>query len=75
MFRLFPIARLTVLLTAGLSIADAGHFKVFILTGQSNSIGTTNCAETDISPGTDPADSRVKFFWSNVADATTSLGD
>lgn len=75
MFQLFPIARLTLLLTAGLGIADAGHFRIFILTGQSNALGTTNGAETDVSPGADAADSRVKFFWHNVADATTSLGD
>jgi hypothetical protein len=75
MFQLFSIARLTLLLTAGLGIADAGHFRIFILTGQSNALGTTNGAETDVSPGADAADSRVKFFWHNVADATTSLGD
>lgn len=52
----------------------AAHFKVFVLTGQSNSLGTTNGTENDVSPGSDPADSRVKFYWHNVADATTTLG-
>ena len=75
MRRLFSITRLSLLLTAALGIADAAHYKVFVLTGQSNSLGTTNGTETDVSPGTDPSDTRTKFFWSNVADATTSLGD
>ena len=51
------------------------HYKVFILTGQSNSLGTTNAGETDPTPGTDPADAHIKFCWHNVVDATTSLGD
>ena len=72
MFRLISIAPLILLLTAGL---HAAHYKVFILTGQSNSLGTTNGTETDLSPGVDAADSRVKFFWHNVADASTSLGN
>ena len=55
--------------------ADAAHYKLFVLTGQSNSLGTTNGGEADTSPGTDPADAHVKFFWHNWADATTSLGD
>ncbi|MCP5533489.1 MAG: exo-alpha-sialidase [Akkermansiaceae bacterium] len=55
--------------------ADADHIRVFVLTGQSNSLGTTNGTETDLTPGSDPADAHVKFWWHNVADATTSLGD
>ena len=55
--------------------ARADHIRVFILTGQSNSLGTTNGTEADVSPGADPADTRVRFWWHNVADATTSLGD
>jgi sialidase-1 len=61
------------LLLTALPVA-AAHYQVFLLTGQSNSLGTTNGTEADLSPGSDPADSRVKFFWHNVADATTSLG-
>jgi lysophospholipase L1-like esterase len=68
----FLLPALALLLTA--FPGEAAHFKVFILTGQSNSLGTTNGAETDPSPGSDPADARVKFFWHNVADAATSLG-
>ena len=57
-----------------LTCARAEHYRVFVLTGQSNSLGTTNGMETDVSPGADAADSRLRFFWHNVADATTSIG-
>jgi hypothetical protein len=50
------------------------HYKLFILTGQSNSLGTTNGSEPDTAPGPDPADARIRFFWHNLADANTSLG-
>ena len=40
--------------------------KVFVLTGQSNSLGTTaDPAEDDTSPGEDPLDARIPFLWSN----------
>lgn len=69
--------------TGGASIDDvtvnapppSTHHKLFILTGQSNSLGTTNGGEADTSPGTDPADAHVKFFWHNWAGPSTSLGD
>ena len=57
------------------STVRAEHYKIFVLTGQSNSLGTTNGNEPDLSPGVDAADPRVKFFWHNVADATTSIGN
>jgi lysophospholipase L1-like esterase len=57
------------------SPVSASHHRIFILTGQSNALGTTNGSETDVSPGTDPADARVRFFWHNVADAAVSIGD
>ncbi|MCU0795406.1 MAG: exo-alpha-sialidase [Akkermansiaceae bacterium] len=53
----------------------AEHVKVFVLTGQSNSLGTTNGAESELTPGADPADAHIRFWWHNVADATTSLGN
>ena len=53
----------------------ADHIRLFVLTGQSNSLGTTAGGEADPSPGSDPADDAIKFFWHNVADASTSLGD
>ena len=47
--------------------------QVFVLTGQSNSLGTTaDPNETDITPGTHPADRNVKFFWAN---RSTRAGD
>ena len=48
---------------------------VYILTGQSNSLGTTYGNETDKLPGVDPADGAVAFWWNNFADAGVSLGD
>lgn len=48
--------------------------KVYILTGQSNSLGTTNGSELDRLPGLDPADDQIRFWWANVADASSSLG-
>jgi len=40
--------------------------KVFVLTGQSNSLGTTEDPdEKDITPGKDPLDEQIPFFWSN----------
>ena len=55
--------------------AHAAHYRLFVLTGQSNSLGTTNAGEADPSPGTDPADAHVSFFWQNWVNATTPLGD
>ena len=66
-----PLASL--LLTAG--ALQAEHYKLFILTGQSNSLGTTNGGEADPTPETDAADQHIKFAWHNVADASTSLGN
>ena len=55
-------------------LAEATHYKLFILTGQSNSLGTTNGGETDPTSGSDPADQHVPFFWHNVVDASTTIG-
>lgn len=63
---------LLVLLMPQLGLAT--HYKLFVLTGQSNSLGTTNGGEADPSSGTDPSDSNVLFAWHNVVDATTSIG-
>ncbi|BCX46164.1 G-D-S-L family lipolytic protein [Haloferula helveola] len=71
-----PLAALTLAVCLTVcSAVRAEHYRVFVLTGQSNSLGTTNGSEADVTPGTDPADSRLRFFWHNVADASTSLGD
>jgi hypothetical protein len=73
MHRLFQLS--AAMLWLMVSAASAAHYRLFILTGQSNSLGTTNGTEADLTPGSDPADARVKIWWHNVADATTSLGD
>ena len=75
-----PVRRLLGLLAclavmAGATDARAAHYKLFVLTGQSNSLGTTNAGEADVSPGSDPADGRIPFYWHNWVDATTSLGN
>ncbi|MFY7817612.1 MAG: sialate O-acetylesterase [Akkermansiaceae bacterium] len=56
-------------------LLQAAHIDVFVLTGQSNSLGTTAGAELDVSPGSDPADSGVRFFWSNRATSSVVIGD
>ncbi|MFT5131430.1 MAG: hypothetical protein ACI8W8_005066, partial [Rhodothermales bacterium] len=57
------------------SFRASNHLKLFVLTGQSNSLGTTAGGEADPEPGADSADSQVRFFWHNVANEKTSLGD
>lgn len=52
----------------------ATHYKLFILTGQSNSLGVTDGGEVDPTSGSDAADAHVIFSWHNRVDATTSLG-
>lgn len=55
-------------------VVFASHFDVYILTGQSNSLGTTSSNETMISPGTHVADAQTHFFWSNVNTTSTDPG-
>lgn len=55
--------------------ARAAHLKLFVLTGQSNSLGTTDGDGAEPSPGADPADAEVRFCWHNLANAAKSLGD
>ena len=70
---------LTALLLAQMAAPHAAeparHYKLFVLTGQSNSLGTTNGGEDDPTPGSDPADAHIRFFWHNLANASKSLGD
>ena len=40
---------------------------VFILTGQSNMLGTTGAADAMSDPGDDPGDAATRIFWSNVS--------
>lgn len=62
---------LLILLTAIVS-AQAGDVDVYILTGQSNSLGTTNLESAGFAPGTHPADAQTNFFWSNVNASNTA---
>ncbi len=54
--------------------SESAHYKLFILTGQSNSLGTTNAREPNPSSGADPSDSHIPFFWHNVVNAGTTIG-
>ena len=74
MMNLRPLT-IAILLWFSPSLGLAKHYQLFVLTGQSNSLGVTNGGESDPTIGTDPADSEILFYWDNVANATTSLGD
>jgi hypothetical protein len=50
--------------------ARGATWDVYILTGQSNSLGTTNL-ENPSGPGSHPADTETAFFWSNVNSSNT----
>ncbi|MFA7174095.1 MAG: sialate O-acetylesterase [Kiritimatiellia bacterium] len=55
------------------SVVIAKRLVIFVLTGQSNSLGTTaDPGEKDISPGEDPLDITIPFFWRN---RSTRAGD
>jgi len=43
------------------------HYKIYILTGQSNSLGTDSGTEINKLPGFDPADSQIPFWWHNIS--------
>jgi hypothetical protein len=51
------------------TVARAVVLDVYVLTGQSNSLGTTfgeGSTAAEYGPGADPADVNTRFFWSNV---------
>ena len=52
----------------------AAHYTLFVLTGQSNSLGTTNAGEADPTSGSDPADAHVLFAWHNIAGEGITIG-
>ncbi|MBP7276252.1 MAG: hypothetical protein KBA51_08630 [Kiritimatiellae bacterium] len=54
--------------------APAAHYKLFVLTGQSNSLGTTNGGEADPTSDTDPADAHIPFAWHNIAAEGVTIG-
>lgn len=63
-----------VVAVAGIVPASAKTLRLFVLTGQSNSLGTptTNTEALMVLPkvGTYPADTNVPFFWDNTTDGT-----
>ncbi len=74
LFRMKFVLLLAALLLVTAS-ARAAHVKLFVLTGQSNSLGTTDGDGAEPSPGADAADKEVRFFWHNLANVAKSLGD
>jgi len=52
-------------------LAQADTLDVYILTGQSNSLGTTNLEGATFDPGTHLADAQTNFFWSNASTASS----
>lgn len=65
--------RLAILCACGAIVpcVRAVQYDVYILTGQSNSLGTTGSGDTLPLPGSDPTDADTKFFWSNVSASNT----
>jgi hypothetical protein len=61
----------TCVLVVLVSTARAGTLEVYILTGQSNALGTT-AGETPFDPGSHPADAQTALFWSNVSGTGSS---
>lgn len=55
-----------VLLTLA-TTAPAAEVEVYILTGQSNMLGTTAADDPQPAPGKDPADAAMRMLWSNVS--------
>ncbi len=51
--------------------SPAVEYDVYILTGQSNSLGTTGSGDTLPATGADPADGQTGFYWSNVSASNT----
>lgn len=60
-----------IVILAGTASARADNLDVYILTGQSNSLGTTNL-ESPSDPGLHPADSQTDFFWANASGGSSS---
>lgn len=63
---LFKCLCVGIVIFATISFAKAANLRVYLLTGQSNSLGTTNL-EPPFELGTHAADSQTHFFWSNVS--------
>jgi hypothetical protein len=67
-------------LVALAATATAAEVELYILTGQSNMLGTTAADDPQPAPGKDPADATARMLWSNVSPANAGwpprlLGD
>ena len=55
------------------ALVSGQTLQIFVLTGQSNSLGTlatTDTTMTGVAAGADPIDAQIPFFWDNRADGT-----
>lgn len=68
---ILAIGGLLLVATAGSHAGLAVEHQVYILTGQSNSLGTTAAGDPLGLPGADAADGDTTFFWSNVTSTNT----
>jgi hypothetical protein len=50
-------------------VACGADYDVYVLTGQSNSLGTTGSGDPQTLPGTAASDPQAAFFWANVTSA------
>lgn len=66
-----PTMAVCVLLLAP-AVGLAVEYDVYILTGQSNSLGTTGSGDSLMSPGADEVDGQTAVFWSNVTSSNTA---
>jgi len=48
-------------------------WEVYVLTGQSNMLGTTGSGDATPAPGPSPADERIACFWSNATSTNTAF--
>jgi len=56
----------------GVRDVRAVDYDVYVLTGQSNSLGTTGAGDTQPLPGAAASDAQAAFFWANVTSANGS---
>ena len=73
--RLYPSIVSLVAALAIASVISAHDIDVYIITGQSNSLGTTGLegGAPNYEPGTDSSDGSTNLFWSNVSAANTGF--
>lgn len=59
------------LVAFGMPTVPGVEYDVYVLTGQSNSLGTTGSGDSLAAPGVEAADGQTGFFWSNVSATNT----